>query len=148
MYNPLSNVPNEELFQWNGSHSDFVTMVILMTGVSPQGFDDPEIQEKIEAMGEILLNIIKIDITPYPDFKTMYAEVPPSPNLILKIMECLEKHVAFDEMIDGTGVEASLETQAEELYGTLMGWEMVRRLGPYVQFGPGSIPHPFQDPES
>lgn len=138
--NPLSNIPSEELFQWNGSHSDFVTMVILMTGVSPNAFDDPEIQEKIKAMGEILLNIVQIDITPYPDFKSMYAVVPPSPDLILKMMDHLEKQVAFDDVIDGTGIEPSVETQADELFSTMMGWEMVRRLTPYVEYAPGNDP--------
>jgi len=137
MHNLLSEVPNGELFQWRGSHSDFVTVATILAGMTPGGFRAPDIHEKIDAMGEVLLKVIHIDIAPYPDFKSMHEAVPPSIELVLKMMDIIEKKIVFNDMIEDTGVEASEETQIDDLISTLMGYEMVRRLSPYVQFTSG-----------
>jgi len=128
MHNIFSAMSNEDLFQWNGSHSDFITFAILATRLSGTDFDDPQFSEMLDATGESLVHMINIDIAPYPDFTTMRQTIPPSTDLVLKMMDCLAGQLAFDDAVESTGVELSAESQSEDLISTMMGFEMARRL--------------------
>jgi len=128
MFNVFSAMPNEELFRWQGSHGDFVTFAILVTRLSGTDFDDPAFSDKLEVTGEGLLDIVNIDIAPYADFTSLCQAVPPSTNLIMKMMECVSREIAFEDVMEDTGVDPSPESRAEHMTDLMMGYEMARRL--------------------
>jgi len=134
MQNVFSEIPNHDLFQWSGSHSDFVTMVLTMSGPPPTDLNDPDAYKNIDALGELMLKLIRFDIAPYPDFQTMRKVVPPSVDYLVKILVTLESNMAFDEAVDDTGVALSSETQIENMLDIMLSEEMVRRMRPYVRF--------------
>ena len=128
MFNIFSAVPSKELFQWQGSQGDFVTFAMLVTRLSGTDFEDPGFPERLHATGQGLLSMISIDIAPHPDFASLYEAVPPSIGLILRMMDCVQNQMAFQEVIENTGVEPSAETQSEQMANVMMGYEMARRL--------------------
>jgi hypothetical protein len=128
MHDIFSVMSNDELFQWNGSHSDFITFAILATRLSGTDFDDPHFPEMLDATGETLINMINVDIAPYPNFTTMRQTIPPSTDLVLKMMDCLVGQMAFDDAIKSTGIGLSAESESADLVSTMMGYEMARRL--------------------
>jgi hypothetical protein len=133
----------DKKYTWLATQGDFITYVEMTTTTLAgdnrsieEQFSDKDFFNKVDVMGEALLNVFQIDISPYPDFRTMRLAVPRSTDILEKMAEYTRRDIAVREALEGTGVTRSEESIMDDTYYEVMSYDLVRRLSPYLGVTP------------
>ncbi len=130
----IPSSPDEKI-KWDSTKKDFITFVEiyeLAGGLKLNGKS-----ATADQIGELFLNVIELDILPFPDFKTMRIALDPKKDAIDAIEDMavkLKEAEELEDMLDEINIEPSKEEQARKAFGWIMANDFVRKLGRYVQF--------------
>src|SRR5690348_13909552 len=107
----MPNLPaasGDDKIKWAGTHADFLIFVEVyeLMGVFRIG----ERKSTADEIAKVFLNVIDIDLSPFPDFRSMRiaisANIDPAES-IGKMIDLLDSEEQLKEILDGTGVQPS-----------------------------------------
>lgn len=122
--------------KWEATQEEFINLINFfeaLQALKRADDTDPTGNE----LAELLMNIIKVDISPYPDFETMRIYVQPKVPL-LKMVESmitvLEDDLRIAQALEDTGVLLSEEEQMQWLIRNFLTNEFLNDLSKFVSF--------------
>jgi len=104
--------PLDEKLPWESSQAAFVAYVLYHA--TPGRPREGERRLTVDEVGELLLGIYDVDISPYPDFHSMRVAVPPAIEqkvLAEYVMDLLERQMAMKDAKAGRRTLPSKEEQ-------------------------------------
>jgi hypothetical protein len=131
----LSNSDETEKIHWDGSQADFITLVEFFEATG--AFQSDGELATVDDIGELFMNVIDIDISPFTDFHTMRISVAASrsPQEVAKlVLNKLDEEEHFSDALVGTGVAPSPEEQASNITSWIFASDFVTKLGEYIDF--------------
>jgi len=138
--------PLDQKLPWNKSQADFVSHVLFYTALGILRNDAGNLQA--DDMGELFLKVYDVDLSPYPDFRTMRIAVGPreDPDLLFAKYAFMAQHVRdVDDMLEGTGVELSGESKLDLGEALAIVLDLRARLSRHVGPWPGMRNYPGFD---
>lgn len=131
MFTPSS--PDDEKIKWSGSQADFISLVEFFEVIG--GFKTPNGKATADQIGELFLKIIDIDLSPYPDFHTMRLSMSGSKepgDIAKKLLDHIEKEDQLSSALEGTDIEPSDETKANQMLSWMVANDFVDKLSKHI----------------
>lgn len=125
---------HDDKLPWPGTQADFIKLVDLFTTFNI--FTIKGRSAQAVEIAALFMNIFETDISPYPDFHSMYAAIQPglnNDNLTTKMLEIMETTQLLDEVLEGTGVVPSEQVQIERLVNNFVMHEFIDRISRFVK---------------
>lgn len=125
--------PDDEKIKWAGSQADFISLVDFFEAI--RAFGSKKGLATTDEIGELFLKVIDIDLSPYPDFHTMRLSMTGSSgpqDIAKKLLEHVDREDHFADALEGTGVEESLETKANNMLNWMMTHDFIKKLSKHI----------------
>ena len=122
--------------KWEATQEDFISLINFfeaLQAIKRADDTDPTANE----LAELLMNIIKVDISPYPDFETMRICVQPKiplEKMVESMITVLEDDLRIAQALEDTGVLLSEEEQMQWLVRNFLTNEFLNDLSKFVPF--------------
>ena len=126
---------HDDKLPWPGTQADFIKIIDLCTAFNIFTFNDR--RATTHEIAELFMNVFETDISPYPDFHSMYTAIKPDMNtgeVATKMLEIIEADQFLDNVLEGSGVVPSEEEQLERLIFNFIVHEFIDRLSKFVTF--------------
>jgi hypothetical protein len=121
---------------WKVTQESFITIINLFEALNAFKKSDGSDMTANE-LAELFMKIMKVDISPYPDFETMRICVQPELPLedtIAKMIEILEEDLRIQNALEDTGVLLSEEEQRRSLVLNFLTSEFMQEIRKFVSF--------------
>ena len=129
------STPDDEKMKWSGSHAEFIALVELFEAIGAFKFKEEGRSATIDEIGELFLKVFDLDLSPYPDFRSMRLSVSPivSPEeTAQKVMNRLEEEHHLEQALEGTKVEPSDEEKATQLASWMFAEDLIKKLSKHI----------------
>jgi hypothetical protein len=126
---------HDDKLPWPGTQADFIKIIDLCTAFNIFTINDRH--ATTHEIAELFMNVFETDISPYPDFHSMYLAIQPDVNtgeIATKMIEIMEADQFLDNVLEGSGVVPSEEEQMERLVFNFIVHEFINRLSKFVTF--------------
>lgn len=127
-----------ENIQWRGSTGDFVEFVMLLTDFNicineqmDKEYGKLEFDNLCDALGNSLLNVFSIDISPFTSFDDLRKNTRLSYQFtkrVVKQLEQLKEDEQFYILLEEKGITPSYEVMADEI----IKWKNTEKLATFL----------------
>jgi hypothetical protein len=133
-WNPFPSKKNK--LTWEATQQGFISFINFFEAL--HAFKRPDDTDMTaNEIAAVFMKIIKVDISPYPDFETMRLCVQPEAPLeemIMRILAIMENDLRIGNALEGTGVLLSEEEQVRLLVRNFLTNEFINDLSKFVSF--------------
>jgi hypothetical protein len=133
-WNPFPS--NKNKLKWEATQEGFISFINFFEAL--HAFKSPDdTHMTANEIAAVFMTIIKVDISPYPDFETMRMSVQPEvplEEMIMKMLAVIEEDLRLEDALDGTGVLLSEEEQIRLLVRNFLTNEFINDMSKFVSF--------------